>query len=439
MNKFNRWLYRPLCLAVLIAVLTAFTLNYTYGLAETETCKNEFSSNVIDIKVTKKWVGSGPHPSSVYAQLYCNGTPYSDAPVELNASRDWTYTWTVPDLEGCEWSVKEINGPSRYDTAVTGSATEGFVITNTRKTTPTRPQPDTIDIEVIKIWEPAGQQHPESVTAVLYRDGARHRSVTLNAGNNWTWKWERLPENHNWTVDETGTPEGYEKAIASSNSDGLLSFVITNTKPPAPIDVEVTKVWESDGRRPPDSVEVQLYYESNDGNGEKVKYGDPVTLNEGNGWYKKWEGLPGDYKWTVDEPNVPSRYTKTISSSTSDGLVSFVIKNTYTYTPTPTTSPSPSPTPTTSPTPTPPRPTPTGPSDNGEDIYDPNIPGGGLDIPGGPGGQPGGPGGPGNIPKTGDDTDARPWLITLMVSTIILRYVLFNRKKSNNKTKERSQ
>jgi len=55
-------------------------------------------------------------------------------------------------------------------------------------------------------------------------------------------------------------------------------------------------------------------------------------------------------------------------------------------------------------------------------IGDPNTPGGGLE-----------PGLPGDLPKTGDDADPRPWLILLAVSAPILRYILFTEKKKNDR------
>jgi hypothetical protein len=42
----------------------------------------------------------------------------------------------------------------------------------------------------------------------------------------------------------------------------------------------------------------------------------------------------------------------------------------------------------------------------------------------------------GNPPQTGDETDARPWLIMLAVCTYILRYVLFIKKERGNEAKD---
>ncbi|MCL1816260.1 MAG: hypothetical protein FWG43_01480, partial [Clostridiales bacterium] len=64
--------------------------------------------------------------------------------------------------------------------------------------------------------------------------------------------------------------------------------------------------------------------------------------------------------------------------------------------------------------------------DPNTNIDEDGIPGAGLDyIP-----EP-----PQNIPKTSDDANPRLWLIVLALSTIILRYELFLRKKGK-KSKE---
>ncbi len=58
-----------------------------------------------DLKVTKKWVGTGTHPDEVYAQLYKDGKAEGD-PVRLSDENNWTHTFK--DLyDGNEWTVKE--------------------------------------------------------------------------------------------------------------------------------------------------------------------------------------------------------------------------------------------------------------------------------------------------------------------------------------------
>ena len=42
--------------------------------------------------------------------------------------------------------------------------------------------------------------------------------------------------------------------------------------------------------------------------------GMAVTLGSGNNWAYTWNNLDVDAEWTVDEPNVPSRYTKNVTT-----------------------------------------------------------------------------------------------------------------------------
>lgn len=217
-------------------------------------------------------------------------------------------------------------------------------------------------------------------------------------------------------------------------------------KPPGESDsrisVKVSKVWETPDDHPA-SVTVQLYR-----NG--APSGNPITLNSRNNWKHEWTHLAKNNTWTVDELIVPEGYKKTITGNSSAG---FVITNTKEPgEPTPTEKPEPpqetetpvTPKPSETPEPpkvteppatpevsqnpekTPEQPEQPGEEDNGYHIDDPDIPGGGIETP------------PNydnvDLPKTGDDMDARPWLIILAISTLILRYILFFRKKAKKGT-----
>lgn len=93
-----------------------------------------------------------------------------------------------------------------------------------------RPTGNTIDVSVYKVWAGA-EDHPPSVQAQLYRDGAAYGDpVTLNAANHWRHSWTNLPRALTWTVDEVRVPEGYAKSVSGSAGAG---FVILNTRIPA--------------------------------------------------------------------------------------------------------------------------------------------------------------------------------------------------------------
>ena len=172
----------------------------------------------------------------------------------------------------------------------------------------------TVVVSVEKVWVASeGVIHPESVEAVLYRDGEVYDTVVLNAANGWSYIWTDLTDEYTWSVDEKSVPAGYTKNVTS---DGY-HFTITNTKEFEYIDVSVKKVWYGADVVHPTSVKVTLYRDG-------VAY-DTVTLNAANGWTYTWKNLTDEFEWTVDEPSVPSGYNKTVRRNG----YSFTITNTH--------------------------------------------------------------------------------------------------------------
>lgn len=90
--------------------------------------------------------------------------------------------------------------------------------------------------------------------------------------------------------------------------------------------VSVYKIWKGMNSPPASGILVQLYR-----NG--VPYGSRVTLSPKHHWSYTWENLDGKYVWTVDEPDVPEGYVKTITGSVACG---FVVTNTRSPKDTPT-------------------------------------------------------------------------------------------------------
>lgn len=96
---------------------------------------------------------------------------------------------------------------------------------------------------------------------------------------------------------------------------GLPAFAAQNvttpstTTPTKTVSVTVNKVWKNDkSSSRPSSVKMQLYRDGK-------SYGSSVTLNSDNGWKYTWSNLDASYKWTVNEPSVPSGYSKKVSNS----------------------------------------------------------------------------------------------------------------------------
>lgn len=269
------------------------------------TITNTRTPNPVEITVTKAWNHNGGKnlPESITVTLYKNGEAYDT--VTLNEEKGWAHTWENLN-DAAQWSVDETDVPAGYTKEISVNGYE-FAITNTRTINP-------VEVTVRKVWEASeGVIHPESVEAVLYRDGEEFATVTLSAENDWTYIWTGLTDEYTWNVDEKTVPEGYTKNVTGEGYD----FTITNSKNFTIIDISVNKVWYGAGISHPTSVEVTLYR-----NGEVY---ETVTLSPENDWSYTWEGLTDEFQWTVDEPSVPSGYVKTVRQ---DGW-SFTVVNTH--------------------------------------------------------------------------------------------------------------
>ena len=101
---------------------------------------NSFDQSIVTpttktITVKKEWAGTNPagHPTAtgIQVQLYKDSVA-DGAPVALNATNGWTYTWNGLDSES-EWTVDEVSVPTSYAKSVTTSGAT-TTITNTYTT-----------------------------------------------------------------------------------------------------------------------------------------------------------------------------------------------------------------------------------------------------------------------------------------------------------------
>jgi len=159
-----------------------------------------------------------------------------------------------------------------------------------------------------KEWK--GGPKPD-VQVSLYKDGVIMEElspVTLTATND-TYTWEGLymtdssGNDYVYTIKEESVPDNY---MPSYSDDGLT---VTNTYIIPKTSVTGYKVWDG-GTKP--NVSIQLYQNGN-------KYEDPVMFSSEKTSHT-WEGLPktddngSEYVYTIDEPNVPVNYTRTLSA-----------------------------------------------------------------------------------------------------------------------------
>ena len=286
------------------------------------------------VSVKKVWNDSnnqdGIRPDSVTVQLYADGKA-SGAPVDLNAANNWSHTWSglakKAHKTDIKYTVDEVSVPADYTKTVsTNEAKTEYVITNTHVT-------ETTEATVKKVWNDSNDQdgkRPAELTVNLMNGNTVVRTVTLNAGNNWTAKVTGLAKKANGTDiayswSEGSMPTGY--SLTDTSVDGTVT-TLTNTYAPEETSVSVRKVWtdsdNQDGIRPA-SVTVQLYADG-------TASGAPVDLNAANNWSHTWTKLAKkanktDIEYTVDEVSVPEGYTKTVSAN--EAKTEYVITNTH--------------------------------------------------------------------------------------------------------------
>ena len=320
------------------AVISGSAVN---GFVITNTYKDQ-EEETIDIPITKVWDDQGQEnkrPSQITATLKKGEGDSAEtvASVTLSESNNWkavvreqpkTDAATGAEIKYTVEESAENDGLKNYDGEVTGSASEGFTITNTYK-----PGDGKVNVKITKQWEDLGHEdkRPDKVTATLKNGDKEVAAVELTKENNWTATVRSvqlkdiLNREIEYTVEEEAL-ENYDTAINGSAQDG---FVITNVyddNDPETIDIPITKVWDDEDNAAgvrPDSVKVTLK-----NNGKVIA---TATLNEDNDWTAVVRDQPqkdeqgNAIKYVVSEDNVPG-YTHIVSGNAIDG---FIVTNSY--------------------------------------------------------------------------------------------------------------
>lgn len=320
------------------AVISGSAVN---GFVITNTYKDQ-EEETIDIPITKVWDDQGQEnkrPSQITATLKKGEGDSAEtvASVTLSESNNWkavvreqpkTDAATGAEIKYTVEESAENDGLKNYDGEVTGSASEGFTITNTYK-----PGDGKVNVKITKQWEDLGHEdkRPDKVTATLKNGDKEVAAVELTKENNWTATVRSvqlkdiLNREIEYTVEEEAL-ENYDTAINGSAQDG---FVITNVyddNDPETIDIPITKVWDDEDNAAgvrPDSVKVTLK-----NNGKVIA---TATLNEDNDWTAVVRDQPqkdeqgNAIKYMVSEDNVPG-YTHIVSGNAIDG---FIVTNSY--------------------------------------------------------------------------------------------------------------
>ena len=99
------------------------------------------------------------------------------------------------------------------------------------------PEPSETEYKVIKQWSDNGftEHRPDSIEVEIYKDGVLHTTQTLNAQNNWCYKWKAADDGSKWRAVEKNVPTGYSVTVSEKET----TFIVTNSyhnPPSAPPD-----------------------------------------------------------------------------------------------------------------------------------------------------------------------------------------------------------
>ena len=286
--------------------------------------KNSYTPGKVSIKVTKAWEDKnnqdGVRPASVTIRLIADGVA-TDKTLTLTEANNWTGSFTDLDEykagKKIEYTVEEEAIENGYESKVTGSAKDGFAVTNTR-------EPEKTFVEGSKTWDDKENQdgkRPKEIKINLLKNGTVVETKTVTEAEGWKWKFENLDkyengEEINYTITEEKV-EGYTTVVKGSD--------VINTHAPGKTSVQVTKAWEDknnqDGVRPA-SVTIRLIADG-------VETDKTVTLTKDNNWTGSFTDLD-EYKdgkkivYTVKEENVGNGYTSVV---TKTGENNFTVTN----------------------------------------------------------------------------------------------------------------
>ncbi len=277
------------------------------------------------ISVSKAWVDSnnqdGIRPNDITVELYAGGAATGKTLV-LSSGNSWTGSFTglpaYKDGKDITYTVKEADLAEGYTAVITGTAAEGYTITNTHT-------PETIAIEGAKTWDDSNDQdgkRPESITIHLLANGEVKQTITVTEADGWAWSFTDLPKYENgkeivYSITED-TVEDYSTEYNGYN--------VVNTYAPAKTSVTVTKAWDDsndqDGIRP-GSITVVLLAD-----GEET--GEELSLSAGNNWTGSFTELDKyaagvEIEYTVEEIAIDGYSTVIIG----DAATGFTITNSH--------------------------------------------------------------------------------------------------------------
>ena len=295
---------------------------------------NKTTSNVNEIYILcNKYLGlHGGNPEYDISERMLGGVPYNwknkdNSPLDESKhkgilSKNNEYLGLHTDEEGNELTSnlkKVLISGNKSNTRGGGIGSNGTVTIGSDETT---------SVSVEKKWiedNSVNPKHPEAVTVKLIAnvDNKEYEieSKQLSEKNSWKTTFKDLPTKAGekdiiYSIKEVDV-EGYTSKIDGTAKDG---FIITNTRIPSKISVQVTKAWEDkndqDGKRP-NSVTIKLLADGKE-------TGKTLTLTKTNNWTGSFADLD-EYnngkkiEYTVKEETIGSSYVSVVTGSMKDG------------------------------------------------------------------------------------------------------------------------
>lgn len=292
------------------------------------------------VAVEKRWIGPAAGPVEVKVHRIAEGEqpdageiaglPVA-ATLALNAGNRWAGQVDLPSYDDAgqrvSYAVSEPSVPDGYEAAVTGSAADGFTVTNTNSAE--------TSVSVSKAWDDDSDRdgiRPASVEVGLRADGRDTGEVlTLDVSSGWSGFFDGLrvydaTDGHEiaYTVVERDVASGYTVRISGDAASG---FTVTNEHGPETVDIAAHKTWndgdDADGIRPV-AVKLQLMADG-------APVGNPVEVTEDDGWSHTFENLPRrdagvEIAYAVEELDVPEGYAPAVTGDATSG---FTVTNTH--------------------------------------------------------------------------------------------------------------
>ena len=227
------------------------------------------------ITVAKTWDDDnnrdGDRPQSITIHLMDGTTEVASQVVSEADGWEWTFENRPVYRDGVEIVYTLI------EDSVAGYEAEinGFDVTNTHEI-------ETITIEGTKTWDDDNNRdgvRPQSITIHLMDGTTEVASQTVTEEDEWKWSFTDLPKyDDGEEIEYTITEEAVNAYTTTING-----FDVTNTHEIAKRSIEVTKVWEGNGRNRPNHVTIRLYAD-----GEELEH---VEIGAQDDWTYVFEDL----------------------------------------------------------------------------------------------------------------------------------------------------